>query len=225
MNRWVSALVVSGSNLYVGGDFFNAAGIPQADYVIAYLVLPSLQAITRIKPNPINKFQVTFDEPVAGVDAADFALTATGTLAARALTNGSGATYTVIVAVGASTLRRDTPACATIADLAGVECEQPPLHDRREPLYPGADLRAAGAAVNTGRNGEFMGRKRAAPGPMVIHHPSMSHTTYRVCRQHRSGVRKLRRNVPTRSPFALTTYVTPNGQDRRAHAQPTSRSG
>jgi hypothetical protein len=33
LNAWVVAIAVSGSDLYVGGDFTNAAGIPAADYV------------------------------------------------------------------------------------------------------------------------------------------------------------------------------------------------
>ncbi|MFN3374817.1 MAG: hypothetical protein ACK44M_14780, partial [Chloroflexus sp.] len=79
----------------MGGRFTDTAGIPQVDYVTAYLVPPSVQAITRIKPNPTNntsvQFQVTFNAPVAGVTAADFALTTTGTLSGASITNGSGA--------------------------------------------------------------------------------------------------------------------------------------
>ncbi|WP_298490308.1 hypothetical protein [uncultured Chloroflexus sp.] len=108
--------------------------------MIAYLVLPSVQAITRIKPNPINntsvQFQVTFDEPVAEVDTADFALTATGTLSGASITNGSGATYTVIVAVGAGTLRLDIPASATIADLAGLSVNNLPFTTGESYLIP-----------------------------------------------------------------------------------------
>ena len=33
LNGYVNALAVSGSDLYVGGDFTNAAGIPAADYL------------------------------------------------------------------------------------------------------------------------------------------------------------------------------------------------
>ncbi len=131
----VRALAVSGSDLYVGGDFQNAAGIPEADYVAAYATPPSVSAITRLDPNPASaasvQFQVAFDEPVVGVAASDFTLTTTGGISGAGVTgvSGSGATYTVTVATGTGdgTLRLDVPAGATIADLAGLNVSNLPF--------------------------------------------------------------------------------------------------
>ncbi|WP_322489198.1 hypothetical protein [Chloroflexus sp.] len=128
----------------MGGDFTNAAGIPQADYVAAYLVPPSVQAITRSNPNPTSaasvQFQVSFDEPVVGVTADDFALTATGTLSGASVTSvsGSGATYTITVAIGAGagTLRLDMPASATISDLTGLSVNNFPFTAGESCLIP-----------------------------------------------------------------------------------------
>jgi len=66
-------------------------------------------------------FTVTFSEPVTGVDAADFVLTATGTAAGTITTvTGSGSTYTVTVTTvtGDGTLRLDVVGSPTIVDLA-----------------------------------------------------------------------------------------------------------
>ena len=67
---------------------------------------PSVQAINRVGSTPTNagsvQWAVTFSESVTGVDAGDFALVTTGTIASAAITNvsGSGNSYTVTVGTG-----------------------------------------------------------------------------------------------------------------------------
>src|SRR5262249_58159256 len=55
---------------------------------------PSVVSITRLDADPTNaasvNYQVQFSEAVSGVDAADFALTATGSLAGTSITNVAG---------------------------------------------------------------------------------------------------------------------------------------
>ncbi|MDW8391392.1 MAG: hypothetical protein RMK84_14800, partial [Oscillochloridaceae bacterium] len=131
----VKALAVSGSDVYVGGFFWDAAGNQLADNIAAYAAPPSVSAITRLDPNPTSaasvQFQVTFDEPVTGVAASDFALATTGNLSGASISgvSGSGATYTVTVATGTGdgALRLDVPAGATINDLAGVGVNNAPF--------------------------------------------------------------------------------------------------
>ena len=67
-------------------------------------------------------FTVTFSEAVAGVDAADFTLTKTGTVTGSvASVSGSGATYTVSVGsvAGDGTLRLDIDDDDSIVDVVG----------------------------------------------------------------------------------------------------------
>ncbi|BAL99988.1 MULTISPECIES: beta strand repeat-containing protein [Caldilinea] len=88
---------------------------------------PTVVSITRADPNPTNaasvQFIVTFSEGVTGVDAGDFSLTTTGSIAGAGVTgvSGSGSVYTVTVSTGtgSGTLRLDIPGTATIADPAG----------------------------------------------------------------------------------------------------------
>jgi hypothetical protein len=89
-------------------------------------VAPAAPVITRTTSVVLNgrvaTFTATFDEAVLGVDAADFALAASG-LTGVAITGvtGSGSTYTVTanVGTGAGSLRLDLAAGATVTDLAG----------------------------------------------------------------------------------------------------------
>jgi hypothetical protein len=70
---------------------------------------PTVLSIVRASANPTSgptvDFTVTFSESVTGVDAADFALTTTGTIAGATITGvaGAGATRTVTVNVGTGT--------------------------------------------------------------------------------------------------------------------------
>jgi len=118
------------------GSIRNSAGtnavltLPAPPSLAAVLVdgvAPVATASTRLTPSaaaPTNattvSYQVVFGEAVTGVDAADFALTATGTAAGTVSTvSGSGSTYTVTAAVsGNGTLRLDLRATGTgITDL------------------------------------------------------------------------------------------------------------
>ena len=100
---------------YTGGESYTVDKTP-----------PAVQSITRLDASPTNaasvRFAVVFSETVVGVDAADFALTATGISgAAVSGVSGAGAVYTVTASTGAGsgTLRLDIPGTATIADAVG----------------------------------------------------------------------------------------------------------
>ncbi len=114
----VWALASGGSNLYVGGPFFdvnnNGVVISQADRVAVYGIPadsspPSVSSIVRADPEPNAltsvHFVITFSEPVTGVDVSDFVPTA-GSLSG---VSGSGATYTatVVRGPGAGPIRLD----------------------------------------------------------------------------------------------------------------------
>ncbi len=79
------------------------------------LVAPTVVSITRADTNPTNAssvdFNVVFSESVTGVDATDFALTTTGTIAGASITlvGGSGTNHTVSVNTGTGdgTIRLD----------------------------------------------------------------------------------------------------------------------
>ena len=85
---------------------------------------PTIVSSVRADANPTNAstvhFTVTFSEPVAGVDAADFTLTTTGSISGATVTNatGSGTTTTVTVSTGTGvgTLRLDIIDNDTIVD-------------------------------------------------------------------------------------------------------------
>ena len=85
---------------------------------------PFVTSITRANPNPTSAglvdFNVSFSEPVTGVDAADFALTTTGSIAGASVTNvaGSGDTWTVTVdtGTGTGTIRLDVVDNDSIVD-------------------------------------------------------------------------------------------------------------
>ncbi|NUQ63357.1 MAG: M28 family peptidase, partial [Pirellulales bacterium] len=85
---------------------------------------PQAVSVVRLDANPTGvaavRFAVVFSESVMGVDAADFALAATGTLSGAAITgvSGAGGSYTVTVATGTGdgTLRLDVIDDDTIHD-------------------------------------------------------------------------------------------------------------
>lgn len=85
---------------------------------------PTVLAVSRAAPNPTNAasipFTVVFSENVTGVDASDFVLTTTGSIAGASITGvaGSGAYYAVTVqpGTGAGTIRLDVLDNDTIQD-------------------------------------------------------------------------------------------------------------
>lgn len=91
-----------------GGGIFEIEGCTDG-------CAPTVTSINRIGSDPTNaasvQYAVTFSESVTGVDATDFTLTATGSVAGASVTNvsGSGANYTVTVNTGTGngTLRLD----------------------------------------------------------------------------------------------------------------------
>jgi len=105
----------------------NLASTSSDNSVTYDITAPTVVSITRADPNPTSaasvQFIVTFSEVVTGVDAGDFSLTTTGSIAGAGVTgvSGAGSTYTVTVSTGtgSGTLRLDVPAPATITDPAG----------------------------------------------------------------------------------------------------------
>jgi len=90
--------------------------------------LPAVSAITRSDANPTAaasvNFGVTFTEDVTGVDAADFALTATGGVTGASVSGvvqNTGSTYTVTISTGSGdgTLRLDFADDDSVVDSAG----------------------------------------------------------------------------------------------------------
>lgn len=119
-----SPAIDSGSALYC--PVTDARGLPRpmdgnADGTAAcdlgafeYYLPPAVVSITRLDPTPGGaasvRFSVLFDQPVFGVDAGDFSLTASGPSGtALVAVNGSGGAYTVSVNTGTGdgTLRLD----------------------------------------------------------------------------------------------------------------------
>ncbi|MBI5933769.1 MAG: hypothetical protein HY867_08680 [Chloroflexi bacterium] len=119
----------------VGATISDVAGNPLAGlpytsgetYTVQKdIVAPTVLSIVRANPNPTAlasvNFTVTFSESVSGVDAADFALTASGVSGATVSgVSGSGNVYTLTVSTGSGngTLRLDVPVGATISDIVG----------------------------------------------------------------------------------------------------------
>jgi predicted outer membrane repeat protein len=88
---------------------------------------PQVMSILRLDPSPTGLaqvgFSVAFSEAVTGVEAAGFALTATGGITGAAVTGVSGSGGACVVTVdtgsGSGSLRLEVPAGAAITDLAG----------------------------------------------------------------------------------------------------------
>jgi hypothetical protein len=121
----------------------TAAGVPvlslqeglNRDLLFAYgpvappPVAPVVLSINRVgaatvAPVSSQQFLVTFSAPVTGVDAGDFVLTTTGSIAGASITGvtGAGTTWTVTVNVGgpAGTVRLDVVDNDTIVDGTGT---------------------------------------------------------------------------------------------------------
>ena len=102
----------AGNGAFATGEFYLVAGPP------------NVASITRADPDPTTgpavDFTVSFTEPVTGVDAADFALFTTGTIAGASITgvSGAGTTWNVTVSTGTGdgTIRLDVIDNDTIVD-------------------------------------------------------------------------------------------------------------
>ena len=131
---------LSGNTLTVGGTALtagtyhvylsatDAAGnVSHIAQTVTVQDVPSVSSIVRVGGADAGAatsvdYTVTFSESVTGVDASDFALTATGTAAGHiAAVNGSGTTYTITVdsLAGDGTLRLDLKASGTGIQNAG----------------------------------------------------------------------------------------------------------
>ncbi|MFC0252221.1 Ig-like domain-containing protein [Massilia consociata] len=114
-----------------GAAYADVAGNPGGGAAMPALsfdtLAPAVSAITRVGPATSNAttatYSVTFDSSVTGVDASDFLLSTTGTVAGSiAAVSGSGAAYTVTVnnISGDGSMRLDLRNSGTgIADAAG----------------------------------------------------------------------------------------------------------
>ncbi|MFQ3662513.1 MAG: RCC1 domain-containing protein, partial [Chloroflexaceae bacterium] len=118
------AITTAGTLRCWGGNPYGQATVPRDPLGVP----PVVQSITRAGASPTSAasvtFTVTFSEAITGVDAADFALTTTGTLSGVSVSGvSSGPTvYTVTVNTGSGdgTLRLDVRASGTgIVDAAG----------------------------------------------------------------------------------------------------------
>jgi hypothetical protein len=114
-----SAGASSGGTFTLRGGFFAPGRGPS----VLSIVRTSASLATQ---NSSVGYAVTFDEPVTGVDAADFQLTTTGLTGASVMNvTGSGATYDVTVGTGtpvsatAGTLRLDVVDDDTVVNLGG----------------------------------------------------------------------------------------------------------
>ena len=98
---------------------------------------PEVVSISRADANPTAaasvNFTVTFSEVVTGVTAADFTLTATGTIQGAAVSgvSGSGNSYTVTVNTGSGLgdIRLDVAATADMVDASGKLLANRPFTD------------------------------------------------------------------------------------------------
>jgi hypothetical protein len=92
------------------GSFLGTAGLGNGDYLVgeSYIVdkqLPQVFSINRVNSNPISSpsvaFEITFSEPIMGIDLNDFRLSTIGLINAEILELlGADNTYTVIVDTG-----------------------------------------------------------------------------------------------------------------------------
>lgn len=131
----VQALVLDGTDLWVGGAFTNVRNhgtdpIKEADYLATYGTQPAppppvVASVLRGNVNPagsdVVQYGLLFSKSVTGVDAADFAVTTTGIAGASINSvSGSGTTYTVMVntGTGSGTLRLDVVDNDTILDVS-----------------------------------------------------------------------------------------------------------
>jgi 2',3'-cyclic-nucleotide 2'-phosphodiesterase (5'-nucleotidase family) len=132
VSLWPLNQIVSDTQYYVRDaviDYTTFKGIvsPAIEGRLQFVtdsVAPIVSSIVRANANPSTalnvNYTVTFSEPVTGVDAADFVLTASGVSGASITgVSGSGSTYTISAYSGmsAGTLRLDVVATPSIKDL------------------------------------------------------------------------------------------------------------
>ncbi|MCE9646365.1 MAG: hypothetical protein K8S20_10235 [Chloroflexi bacterium] len=94
---------------------------------IVHKSIPVVTGIVRVDPNPVLAdsvhYTVNFNEMVSGVDAGDFTLTSTGSVAGAVVAGVSGTdgvyTVTVNIGTGDGTLRLDVADNDSIVDVAG----------------------------------------------------------------------------------------------------------
>ncbi len=132
-NVW--AVATNGTDLYAGGDFTQASGHLNANYIADFVegvgdtTPPTVVSIVRNDTNPTSasevSFDVSFSEVVTGVDNttpfSDFSLNTSGvTGAAITAVTGSGHVYTVTVDTGSDngTIGLDVNDNDNIVDLA-----------------------------------------------------------------------------------------------------------
>ncbi|HYC58757.1 MAG TPA: lamin tail domain-containing protein [Thermoanaerobaculia bacterium] len=120
--------VVDNDSISAAGNPLGGAGAGNGNFTAGEFYLlsgpPNVASITRADPNPTMgptvDFTVSFTEPVTGVDAADFALVTTGTVAGSSIgvVSGGGLTWNVSVntGTGEGTIRLDVIDNDTIID-------------------------------------------------------------------------------------------------------------
>ena len=108
-----------------GNQIDNSAHWAGAAYIFGH---PLVQSSTLMDPNPtfatVVNFMVTMSEPMTGVDASDFSLTTTGSIADAQVmnVNGGPTTYNVTVAAGSGdgTIRLDVLDDDTILNIDNI---------------------------------------------------------------------------------------------------------
>jgi hypothetical protein len=121
---WDSPIPLGG----VGPDNGNFSSGESYTIIKSAPLIPSVLNSLLVDPNPtsadIVSFNVSFSEPVNGVDISDFFLTTSGGLSGAFVANmsGSGNTYTVLVGTGSGdgSLRLDVLDDDTILNTAGI---------------------------------------------------------------------------------------------------------
>lgn len=100
------AVGIENADASVGLSYFWGTGSLADDLSIRFDPNPNVVSIARADPSPAQAgtvdYTVTFDRDVQGVDASDFALDVTGTLAGHSISNitNTGPVYTVTVNTG-----------------------------------------------------------------------------------------------------------------------------
>jgi len=122
LNGRTTAITIHQQDVFVGGYFTDADGaVPgDADWIASIepdLIPPTFDSLvhtdTLISTGPAVHYLLTFSEPVSGVDASDFTLSAPG-LTGAAITNISGSGSTRIITVGTGGGNSTSPIILTL---------------------------------------------------------------------------------------------------------------